>query len=112
LVHCHHRDALRPGSIADANDEAQFGEPKVQGELTTRAWAKGVQVVNEGPSHVPLHRIEENMARQLEWYHEVPFCTFGPLTTDIAPGCPQAEHVYVMVLDGPSPCPNAFGAPV
>ena len=79
-------DGLRPGSIADANDEAQFGELKVQGELTERAWAKGVQVMNEGPGHVPLHMIEENMAKQLEWCHEAPFYTLGPLTTDIAPG--------------------------
>jgi phosphomethylpyrimidine synthase len=79
-------DGLRPGSVADANDEAQFGELKVQGELTTRAWAKGVQVMNEGPGHVPLHMIEENMAKQLEWCHEAPFYTLGPLTTDIAPG--------------------------
>jgi phosphomethylpyrimidine synthase len=79
-------DGLRPGSIADANDEAQFAELKVQGELTTRAWAKGVQVMNEGPGHVPLHMIEENMAKQLEWCHEAPFYTLGPLTTDIAPG--------------------------
>ena len=66
-------DGLRPGSIADANDEAQFGELKAQGELTERAWAKGVQVMNEGPGHVPLHMIEENMAKQLEWCHEAPF---------------------------------------
>jgi phosphomethylpyrimidine synthase len=79
-------DGLRPGSIADANDEAQFGELKVQGELTERAWARGVQVMNEGPGHVPLHLIEENMAKQLEWCHEAPFYTLGPLTTDIAPG--------------------------
>ncbi len=79
-------DGLRPGSIADANDEAQFGELKVQGELTTRAWARGVQVMNEGPGHVPIHMIEENMAKQLEWCHEAPFYTLGPLTTDIAPG--------------------------
>jgi phosphomethylpyrimidine synthase len=79
-------DGLRPGSIADANDEAQFGELKVQGELTERAWAKGVQVMNEGPGHVPMHLIEENMAKQLEWCHEAPFYTLGPLTTDIAPG--------------------------
>jgi phosphomethylpyrimidine synthase len=79
-------DGLRPGSIADANDEAQFGELQVQGELTERAWAKGVQVMNEGPGHVPLHMIEENMAKQLEWCHEAPFYTLGPLTTDIAPG--------------------------
>ena len=79
-------DGLRPGSIADANDEAQFGELKAQGELTERAWAKGVQVMNEGPGHVPMHMIEENMTKQLEWCHEAPFYTLGPLTTDIAPG--------------------------
>jgi phosphomethylpyrimidine synthase len=79
-------DGLRPGSIADANDEAQFAELKVQGELTERAWAKGVQVMNEGPGHVPMHMIEENMVKQLEWCHEAPFYTLGPLTTDIAPG--------------------------
>jgi phosphomethylpyrimidine synthase len=79
-------DGLRPGSIADANDQAQFGELQVQGELTERAWAKGVQVMNEGPGHVPMHLIEENMAKQLEWCHEAPFYTLGPLTTDIAPG--------------------------
>jgi len=79
-------DGLRPGSLADANDQAQFGELEVQGELTKRAWAKGVQVMNEGPGHVPMHMIEENMAKQLEWCHEAPFYTLGPLTTDIAPG--------------------------
>jgi phosphomethylpyrimidine synthase len=79
-------DGLRPGSIADANDEAQFAELKVQGELTERAWAHGVQVMNEGPGHIPMHLIEENMAKQLEWCHEAPFYTLGPLTTDIAPG--------------------------
>ena len=79
-------DGLRPGSIADANDKAQFGELEVQGELTKRAWDRGVQVMNEGPGHVPMHMIEENMAKQLEWCHEAPFYTLGPLTTDIAPG--------------------------
>jgi phosphomethylpyrimidine synthase len=79
-------DGLRPGSIADANDEAQFAELKTQGELTERAWAHGVQVMNEGPGHVPMHMIEENMEKQLEWCHEAPFYTLGPLTTDIAPG--------------------------
>src|SRR5688572_13390442 len=79
-------DGLRPGAIADANDEAQFGELKVQGELTTRAWDHGVQVMNEGPGHVPMHMIQENMQKQLEWCHEAPFYTLGPLTTDIAPG--------------------------
>lgn len=79
-------DGLRPGSVADANDQAQFGELEVQGGLTTRAWDRGVQVMNEGPGHVPMHMIEENMAKQLEWCHEAPFYTLGPLTTDIAPG--------------------------
>jgi phosphomethylpyrimidine synthase len=79
-------DGLRPGSIADANDEAQFAELKVQGDLTTRAWAHGVQVMNEGPGHVPMHLIKENMEKQIEWCHEAPFYTLGPLTTDIAPG--------------------------
>lgn len=79
-------DGLRPGAIADANDDAQFGELKVQGDLTKRAWEHGVQVMNEGPGHVPMHMIEENMKKQLEWCHEAPFYTLGPLTTDIAPG--------------------------
>ncbi len=79
-------DGLRPGSIADANDLAQFGELQTQGELTRRAWEHGVQVMNEGPGHVPMHLIEENMAKQLDWCTEAPFYTLGPLTTDIAPG--------------------------
>jgi phosphomethylpyrimidine synthase len=79
-------DGLRPGSIADANDEAQFGELKAQGDLTKRAWELGVQVMNEGPGHVPMHLIQENMEKQLTWCHEAPFYTLGPLTTDIAPG--------------------------
>ena len=79
-------DGLRPGSIADANDEAQFAELKVQGELTKRAWEFDVQVMNEGPGHVPMHMIKENMEKQLEWCDEAPFYTLGPLTTDIAPG--------------------------
>ncbi|MCL4129902.1 UNVERIFIED_CONTAM: hypothetical protein GTU68_042456 [Idotea baltica] len=79
-------DGLRPGSIADANDYAQLAELEVQGELTKRAWAKGCQVMNEGPGHVPMHLIQENMQKQIEWCHEAPFYTLGPLTTDIAPG--------------------------
>jgi phosphomethylpyrimidine synthase len=79
-------DGLRPGSIADANDDAQFGELKVQGELVKRAWEHGVQAMCEGPGHVPMHMIKENMEKQLEWCHEAPFYTLGPLTTDIAPG--------------------------
>lgn len=79
-------DGLRPGSIADANDFAQLAELEVQGELTRRAWNKGVQVMNEGPGHVPLHLVPENMRKQLEWCYEAPFYTLGPLATDIAPG--------------------------
>jgi phosphomethylpyrimidine synthase len=78
-------DGLRPGSIADANDEAQFAELKTQGELTRIAWEYDVQVMNEGPGHVPMHLIKENMEKQLEWCDEAPFYTLGPLTTDIAP---------------------------
>ncbi|MBK92404.1 MAG: phosphomethylpyrimidine synthase ThiC [Gemmatimonadetes bacterium] len=78
-------DGLRPGSIYDANDEAQFAELKVQGELTKMAWEHGVQVMNEGPGHVPMNLIKENMEKQLEWCDEAPFYTLGPLTTDIAP---------------------------
>ncbi len=79
-------DGLRPGSIADANDEAQFAELQTQGELTKIAWEHGCQVMNEGPGHVPMHLIKENMEKQLEWCGEAPFYTLGPLTTDIAPG--------------------------
>ena len=79
-------DGLRPGSIADANDEAQFAELRTQGELTRIAWEHDVQVMNEGPGHVPMHLIRENMEKQLEWCEEAPFYTLGPLTTDIAPG--------------------------
>src|SRR4030081_113247 len=77
---------LRPGSIADANDEPQFAELKTQGELTRIAWEFDVQVMNEGPGHVPMHLIKENMTNQLEWCDEAPFYTLGPLTPDIAPG--------------------------
>jgi phosphomethylpyrimidine synthase len=79
-------DGLRPGSIADANDEAQFAELRTQGELNRIAWEHGVQVMNEGPGHIPMHLIKENMDKQLEWCGEAPFYTLGPLTTDIAPG--------------------------
>lgn len=79
-------DGLRPGSIADANDEAQFAELYTLGELTKRAWAKDVQVMIEGPGHVPMHKIKENMDKQLEACGEAPFYTLGPLVTDIAPG--------------------------
>ncbi|GAB3548058.1 phosphomethylpyrimidine synthase ThiC [Noviherbaspirillum agri] len=79
-------DGLRPGSIYDANDEAQLGELKTLGELTQIAWKHDVQVIIEGPGHVPMHLIKENMDLQLEQCHEAPFYTLGPLTTDIAPG--------------------------
>jgi phosphomethylpyrimidine synthase len=79
-------DGLRPGSTADANDEAQFGELETLGELTKVAWKHDVQVMIEGPGHVPMHLIQENMTKQLEVCDEAPFYTLGPLTTDIAPG--------------------------
>ncbi|MGD0255399.1 MAG: phosphomethylpyrimidine synthase ThiC [Acidimicrobiales bacterium] len=79
-------DGLRPGSVADANDEAQFAELRTLGELTETAWRHDVQVMIEGPGHVPLHRIAENVVLQQEVCHEAPFYTLGPLTTDIAPG--------------------------
>lgn len=79
-------DGLRPGSIADANDRAQFAELETLGELTKIAWKHDVQVMIEGPGHVPMHLIKENMDKQLECCHEAPFYTLGPLTTDIAPG--------------------------
>jgi phosphomethylpyrimidine synthase len=79
-------DGLRPGCIADANDEAQLSELRTLGELTKIAWAHDVQVMIEGPGHVPMHKIKENMDLQLELCHEAPFYTLGPLTTDVAPG--------------------------
>lgn len=79
-------DGLRPGSLADANDAAQFGELETLGELTKVAWKHDVQVMIEGPGHVPMHMIKENMDKQLKECHEAPFYTLGPLTTDIAPG--------------------------
>jgi phosphomethylpyrimidine synthase len=79
-------DGLRPGSIADANDEAQFAELRTLGELTKVAWKHGVQVMIEGPGHVPMHKIKANMDEQLKHCHEAPFYTLGPLTTDVAPG--------------------------
>ena len=79
-------DGLRPGSVADANDEAQFAELRTQGELTRVAWEYDVQVMNEGPGHIPMDLIKENVDTQLAWCGEAPFYTLGPLTTDIAPG--------------------------
>lgn len=79
-------DGMRPGSIHDANDQSQFLELDVLGKLTQKAWQHNVQVIIEGPGHVPMHKIEENMKRQLSSCHEAPFYTLGPITTDIAPG--------------------------
>src|SRR5881396_2542951 len=79
-------DALRPGSLADANDRAQFAELETLGELTTRAWAQDVQVMIEGPGHIPMHLIEINVRKEKEICHEAPFYTLGPLVTDVAPG--------------------------
>jgi phosphomethylpyrimidine synthase len=79
-------DGLRPGSLADANDAAQFAELETQGELTRIAWEHDCQVMNEGPGHIPMHMIRENMEKQLAWCDEAPFYTLGPLTTDVAPG--------------------------
>jgi len=79
-------DGLRPGSVADANDAAQFAELDTLGELTQIAWTYDVQVMIEGPGHVPMHMVHENVTRQLEICHEAPFYTLGPLVTDIAPG--------------------------
>ena len=79
-------DGLRPGCLADANDEAQFAELQTLGELTKIAWEHDVQVMIEGPGHVPLDKIQENMDKELELCHEAPFYTLGPLVTDIAPG--------------------------
>ena len=87
-------DGLRPGSIADANDEAQFGELETLGELTKTAWEHDVQVMIEGPGHVPLHKIQENVTKQMEVCHEAPFYTLGPLVTDIAPGY---DHMTSMI---------------
>jgi phosphomethylpyrimidine synthase len=87
-------DGLRPGSIADANDAAQFAELETLGELTRVAWRHDVQVMIEGPGHVPMHMIQENMRRQLEVCHEAPFYTLGPLTTDAAPGY---DHMTSMI---------------
>jgi phosphomethylpyrimidine synthase len=79
-------DGLRPGSIADASDEAQFAELKVMGELTLRAWGHNCQVMIEGPGHIPMDQIEMNVERERQWCHEAPFYVLGPIVTDVAPG--------------------------
>jgi phosphomethylpyrimidine synthase len=97
-------DGLRPGSIADANDEAQFGELRTLGELTKIAWEKDVQVMIEGPGHVPIHKIEENMVLQLKECHEAPFYTLGPLTTDVAPGYDHITSAIGAAIIGSQGC--------
>ena len=97
-------DGLRPGSIADANDEAQFAELRTLGELTKIAWKHDVQVMIEGPGHVPIHKIEENMTEQLEHCHEAPFYTLGPLTTDIAPGYDHITSAIGAAIIGTHGC--------
>jgi phosphomethylpyrimidine synthase len=97
-------DGLRPGSIADANDDAQFGELATLGELTKKAWAHDIQVMIEGPGHVPMHLIQENMTRQLEVCHEAPFYTLGPLTTDIAPGYDHITSAIGAAMIGSMGC--------
>jgi phosphomethylpyrimidine synthase len=93
-------DSLRPGSIADASDEAQFAELKVLGELTRRAWERGTQVMVEGPGHIPMDQIEMNVKRQIEWCHEAPFYVLGPLVTDIAPGYDHITSAIGAALAG------------
>jgi phosphomethylpyrimidine synthase len=93
-------DGLRPGCLADANDEAQFSELKVLGELTLKAWAHDVQVMIEGPGHVPMHLIEDNIRKEAEWCHEAPFYVLGPLVTDIAPGYDHITSAIGAALAG------------
>ncbi|MFM2152068.1 MAG: hypothetical protein RL199_503, partial [Pseudomonadota bacterium] len=93
-------DSLRPGCLADANDEAQFSELRTLGELTKRAWAHDVQVMVEGPGHVPMHKIEENIRLEAEWCHEAPFYVLGPLVTDIAPGYDHITSAIGAALAG------------
>ncbi len=93
-------DGLRPGSIADASDDAQFAELKVLGELTQRGWQRGTQVMVEGPGHVPMDQIDMNIKRQMEWCHEAPFYVLGPLVTDIAPGYDHITSAIGAALAG------------
>ena len=104
-------DGLRPGSIYDANDEAQLSELKTLGELTEIAWKHDVQTMIEGPGHVPMHMIKENMDLQLKLCHEAPFYTLGPLTTDIAPGYDHITSSIGAAMIGESPmCGKAMTA--
>jgi phosphomethylpyrimidine synthase len=93
-------DGLRPGCLADANDQAQFSELKVLGMLTQKAWKHDVQVMVEGPGHVPMHLIEENIKKEAEWCHEAPFYVLGPLVTDIAPGYDHITSAIGAALAG------------
>ncbi len=93
-------DSLRPGSIGDASDEAQFAELKVLGELTTRGWERGTQVMVEGPGHIPMDQIDMNIKRQIDWCHGAPFYVLGPLVTDIAPGYDHITSAIGAALAG------------
>ncbi len=93
-------DGLRPGSLADASDEAQFAELKVLGELTQRGWAKNTQVMVEGPGHIPMDQIKMNIEKQMQWCHEAPFYVLGPLVTDIAPGYDHITSAIGAALAG------------
>jgi phosphomethylpyrimidine synthase len=93
-------DSLRPGSIADASDEAQFAELKVLGELTERGWKKQTQVMVEGPGHIPMDQIDMNIKKQMDWCHEAPFYVLGPLVTDIAPGYDHITSAIGAALAG------------
>jgi phosphomethylpyrimidine synthase len=97
-------DGLRPGSIADANDKAQFAELETLGELTLKAWEHDVQVMIEGPGHIPMHLIQENMDRQLAVCHQAPFYTLGPLTTDVAPGYDHITSAIGAAMIGSMGC--------
>ena len=93
-------DGLRPGSIADASDAAQFAELKVLGELTQRGWDRGCQVMVEGPGHIPMDQIDMNVRKQMEWCHEAPFYVLGPLVTDVAPGYDHITSAIGAALAG------------
>src|SRR2546430_14643733 len=93
-------DGLRPGSLADANDEAQFAELKTLGELTLKAWEHGCQVMVEGPGHIPMHLVKMNVEKERELCHEAPFYVLGPLVTDVAPGYDHITSAIGAALAG------------